>query len=56
MNYEEIAYRESERMIATQIQSFDELRSRNGLLLAATAVTGSFTCETALASRKRPRV
>jgi hypothetical protein len=46
--YEEIAYRESERMIATQIQSFDELRSRTGLLLAATAVTGSFLGAAAL--------
>ena len=41
-SYEEIAYRESERLIETQLASFDELRSRTGLLLAALAVTGSF--------------
>ena len=46
--YGEIAYRESERMIATQLQSFDELRSRTGLLLAATAVTASFLGAAAL--------
>lgn len=46
--YDEIAYRESERLIATQVQSFDELRSRTGLLLAATAITGSFLGAAAL--------
>jgi hypothetical protein len=39
---ESLAYRESERAIDTQIQAFDELRSRTGLLLAAIAVTASF--------------
>jgi hypothetical protein len=47
-SYDGIAYRESERMIETQIQSFDELRSRTGLLLAATAITASFLGAAAL--------
>ena len=45
---EQLAYRESERLIDTQLRSIDELRGRTGLLLAALAVTASFLGAAAL--------
>jgi hypothetical protein len=38
---EEIAYAQSERAITTQVGQLDELRSRTGVLLAASAIVAS---------------